>query len=211
MCRKTPMQTDALILAAQRLDALAYAALLQGRGHSVRAAALNAVPEWIALRDEVAFVLVLPRFEGPTSFFDLRMLANVFGGGRLVVALDSVEPTFVAAVHQLRLGGLLSREQAAESLLDAIGEVCARRTYVAPTLQVIVDRSEAQTVPLTRLSERQVETMRLRGRGLPLKEAALEMDVSYKTADTYRSSLFRKLGVRNRVALMRFAADHGLL
>jgi len=42
-------------------------------------------------------------------------------------------------------------------------------------------------------------------RGMRLRDAAASMSVSYKTADSYRTSLLRKLGVRDRVELARLA------
>jgi DNA-binding NarL/FixJ family response regulator len=45
----------------------------------------------------------------------------------------------------------------------------------------------------------------LLARGLTLREAASKMTVSYKTADSYRTSLLRKLGLRDRVDLARYA------
>ena len=55
------------------------------------------------------------------------------------------------------------------------------------------------------LSQREVELLPLLARGLKLRDAAHKMMVSYKTADSYRTSLLRKLGIRDRVELARYA------
>ena len=40
---------------------------------------------------------------------------------------------------------------------------------------------------------------------MTLRNAATKMTVSYKTADSYRTSLLRKLGLHDRVELARYA------
>ena len=56
-----------------------------------------------------------------------------------------------------------------------------------------------------RLSRREAELLPLLAGGLTLRDAAFQMAVSYKTADSYRTSLLRKLGVHDRVELARYA------
>jgi two-component system response regulator NreC len=55
------------------------------------------------------------------------------------------------------------------------------------------------------LSRRETELLPLLAGGLKLQEAASRMNVSYKTADSYRTSLLKKLGLRSRVDLTRYA------
>lgn len=62
-----------------------------------------------------------------------------------------------------------------------------------------------QELTLPRLSRRETELLPLLARGLSLRDAAARMAVSYKTADSYRTSLLRKLGVKDRVELARYA------
>ena len=59
--------------------------------------------------------------------------------------------------------------------------------------------------PPIRLSRRETELLPLLARGLTLRDAAATMSISYKTADSYRSSLLRKLNIRDRVELARYA------
>ena len=43
------------------------------------------------------------------------------------------------------------------------------------------------------------------------KEIAQQLDVSIKSVETYRARLMDKLGLKNRVDLIRFALDNGVL
>ena len=67
-------------------------------------------------------------------------------------------------------------------------------------------RFDAIELPYNLLT-RDIETelLPLLAQGLTLREAAARMAIGYKTADSYRTSLLRKLGVRDRVELARYA------
>jgi ATP/maltotriose-dependent transcriptional regulator MalT len=64
--------------------------------------------------------------------------------------------------------------------------------------------------PLTDLTRRELEVLRLLAQGLPDKKIALELSIGLETAKTHVRSIFSKLGVPNRVAAARHALKHGL-
>jgi len=65
--------------------------------------------------------------------------------------------------------------------------------------------------PVTRLSRREVEVLRLLAQGFSNRQVGLRLEVSVKTVETYRTRLFKKLGLRGRPALVRYALRAGLL
>ena len=60
------------------------------------------------------------------------------------------------------------------------------------------------------LSPRELEVFHQLVNGLRAKDIARLLDISPKTVDTYRASLFRKLNVHDLVGLVKFAIDRGL-
>lgn len=60
-------------------------------------------------------------------------------------------------------------------------------------------RGAARANGSPRLSRRETELLPLLARSLTLRDAAVQM------ADSYRSNLLRKLGIRDRVELARYA------
>jgi DNA-binding NarL/FixJ family response regulator len=64
---------------------------------------------------------------------------------------------------------------------------------------------------LQSLSPREREVLDLVLKGLRNREIAKELCVSMKTVDTHRTRINRKLGCAGSAALVRFAADNGLL
>ncbi|MBI4421277.1 MAG: response regulator transcription factor [Gemmatimonadetes bacterium] len=62
-----------------------------------------------------------------------------------------------------------------------------------------------------RLSPREREVLHLTVEGLTSKEIATRLGISPRTAEAHRAHLMHKLGVRNRVELIRYAAELGIV
>lgn len=63
---------------------------------------------------------------------------------------------------------------------------------------------------LTTLSEREIEVLKLIAQELNTNQIAERLFVSVNTVETHRKNLFRKLGVKNALGLIKFAIRHGL-
>jgi DNA-binding NarL/FixJ family response regulator len=61
------------------------------------------------------------------------------------------------------------------------------------------------------LSRRERDVLRLLARGYTNRQAAEELGLSVRTVEAHRASLMTKLGLRNRVELVRWAAANKLL
>lgn len=61
------------------------------------------------------------------------------------------------------------------------------------------------------LSKREREVLQLLAQGYTNQQVAASLSVSIKTAETYRARVFQKLGFRDRVDLVRYAVEIGIL
>ena len=61
------------------------------------------------------------------------------------------------------------------------------------------------------LSDREREVLMRIARGFSNKEIAAELELSVKTVETYKARVAEKLGLRSRVAIVRYAAEQGWL
>jgi NarL family two-component system response regulator LiaR len=79
---------------------------------------------------------------------------------------------------------------------------------------VASDASAAGAAPITtrldRLTDREIEVLRLIGKGLSRCEIAKELHRSPKTIDGHQERLLKKTGLASRTELMRFAIREGL-
>ncbi|MFW2477767.1 MAG: response regulator [Sediminibacterium sp.] len=62
-----------------------------------------------------------------------------------------------------------------------------------------------------RLTEKELEFIRLASSNLTYKDIAAQMKVQPKTLENYRDSTFQKLGINNRAALTLYAMQNGIV
>jgi DNA-binding NarL/FixJ family response regulator len=65
--------------------------------------------------------------------------------------------------------------------------------------------------PLSKLSPRQIEVLRLIAQGLTTRQIAQHLVLSEKTIETHRSAVAQRLGIRDVAGLVRYAVRVGLV
>ena len=131
---------------------------------------------------------------------------------QLKIVLMSVDDTPGFAQRALAGGasGYVLKERADEELPEAVTAVVRGERYVSP---VVAERLAEIRRALTggQLSARETEVLRLIALGYTNVEIATQLGVSPRTVETHRAHVHRKLGVRTRAELVRYALKHGLL
>jgi DNA-binding NarL/FixJ family response regulator len=136
-------------------------------------------------------------------------------GHELPVLILSMYSEEQYAVRALRAGafGYLSKESAPEELIGAIRKVSQGRKYVTSTLaeKMAVDLDADAKRPLhERLSDRELQVMRLIALGKSVKEIADDLSLSVKTISTYRARILEKLHLKNNLDVIRYAIENRL-
>lgn len=133
------------------------------------------------------------------------------------VLILSLYPEGQYARRALRAGasGYLTKDSAPEELTVAIRRILRGGRYVSSALaeQLAADLSQpaaGQPGP-ERLSDRELEVLRLIGRGETATQVAQRLGLSVKTVSTYRTRLLEKLELQTTADLIRFAVDEHLL
>lgn len=132
----------------------------------------------------------------------------------LPVVIVSAHPEDQYAVRLLRAGasGYITKETAADVLVQAVKRVAGGGRYISETLaeflagEVLDSGVEAHKL----LSNREYEVLAMIGEGRTVTEIADHLCLSVKTISTYRARLIEKLGVRTTAELIRYAVDHHL-
>ena len=103
-------------------------------------------------------------------------------------------------------------------MLQAIRTIARGGTYIdaAITADALVAPARAMAAGsgrtvTPRLSPRETETLRLVARGYSNKEIAAQLDVSVKTIETHKGNAMHKLGMVNRIDIVRYAMLQGWL
>lgn len=121
----------------------------------------------------------------------------------------------------LRAGasGFILKDAPASDIIRATKTVAEGNSWLDPAVTGrVLERYRTGVSPrtetsglLSSLSEREVEVLKLIGRGATNPEIAETLFISETTVKSHIGSIFRKLNLRNRAAAVVFAFDHGLV
>ena len=132
--------------------------------------------------------------------------------GVVMLTMHADEQHVVAA---LRAGarGYVLKTQAADALTQAIRQVAEGFTYLTPSVtQVVVDAYLAgREAPPNPLTPRECEVLQLVAEGRTTKEIAGLLDLTVKTAESYRARIMEKLAIHDTAGLVRYAIRHGII
>lgn len=112
----------------------------------------------------------------------------------------------------LRAGasGYLNKQDSSEHLVDALRTLKAGKRYISHDLAdhlltMSLDGCKETDDPVSRLSCRELEVLRLIGNGLTSGAIAERLFLSTHTIDTHRENIKRKLGISSAPELARYA------
>ncbi|MBV8211205.1 MAG: response regulator transcription factor [Burkholderiaceae bacterium] len=189
-------------------------ALLERAGHVVVAEAANgreAVDLAAAHRIEVAIVdLLMPILNGVDA---TRELTRVSPHTRTILLTMHADRPYVVEAMQAGAKGYVLKTQAGEDLVRAIEEVSRGALYVSPGVAVslvdaILDKDES---PASLLTPRERQILQLIAESKSTKQIARILGISYKTAESHRSRLMKKLDIHETAGLVRYAVRRGLV
>src|SRR5882757_2880318 len=163
--------------------------------------------------DEQPDISVLDINLPTVSGFELarRILARD-PSARIIMFSMNDDPIFAARAIELGAKGYVAKTGDPCDLVEAIREVGKGRTYLPPAMArsiAFAGPAFAQN-PLSKLTSREMEILRLLTAGKSLSEIAWLVQSSYKTVANTSSIMRQKLGVRTSVELVRFAIESGV-
>lgn len=161
--------------------------------------------------DVVVMDIRMKRVNGATATANIR---SVNGPPVLVLTTFDDDETLAAA---LRAGaaGFVVKTARGEDILRAIATVAAGDAWIDPSvggrvLSAYRERTPQDTPDLAALTERELDVLKVVGRGLNNREAADALYVSEATIKTHLGRVLTKLGLRDRIAVVVFAHDHDI-
>ena len=191
-----------------------FRALLEQAGFHVIGEAVNgrqAVELATKHKPDIAVLdLVMPLLNGLDAG---RQILSLNGGIRVILLTMHTEEYQIVAALRAGIRGYLLKTQAAEDLVQAIHEVLRGEVYLSPGVSRVlvegyVTRPTTAADPLT---AREREVLQLVAEGKTSKEIAALLDLSVKTAESYRSRIMDKLDIHDTAGLVRYAIRHGFI
>jgi two-component system response regulator NreC len=129
---------------------------------------------------------------------------------QIVLLTLEESPVFAAQVLAAGASGLVAKHHADSELPPAIRAAAFGKIYVSPSIAARLDVLRlAQSED--RLSQREVEVLRLIALGFTSVEIAHQLSLSPRTVESHRAHITGKLGLSTRAELVSYAIGRGLL
>jgi DNA-binding NarL/FixJ family response regulator len=168
--------------------------------------------------DVVLMDVRMPVMDGIEATRQITGEADGPGGPRIVMLTTFDLDEYVYDALAAGASGFLLKDVTAERLFDAVRVVAAGEALLAPTVtrRLIGEFARLRPrpprpTPLTVLTQRETEVLRLIAEGLSNTEIADRLVVSEETVKTHVSRVLSKLGLRDRTQAVIMAYESGLV
>lgn len=162
--------------------------------------------------DVVVLDVRMPQMDGIEL---LRRLNQRGDAAKVVLLTASLDDARLLEAFRLGASGLVLKESAPRLLVDSVRQVAAGEqswngNVIAGALRHVLQREQAVATAATVLTPREVEVTRMIAAGLRNKEIAGRLEITEGTVKFHLHSIYEKLQIEGRYALMSYARDHGL-
>jgi DNA-binding NarL/FixJ family response regulator len=145
-----------------------------------------------------------------------RTLQKDFKRIKLIFLTQHTDSYFVKEAFRAGASGYLLKQSAGDELITAIDQVLQGRPYITPLIAEDLipmileskDHSEGKGPDIT---PRQRQVLQLIAEGKSLKQVALILEISVRTAESHKYEMMQKLGVRTNAELIQYAFRIGLI
>jgi DNA-binding NarL/FixJ family response regulator len=163
--------------------------------------------------DLILMDLKMPIMNGVEATRQIRMK---YPEVKVLVLTTYADDEWVFDAIQAGASGYLLKDTPREGLIKAVRGTVTGKTYVDPSVagKVLDQVSSHQTQPATlitsKLTEREIEVLRLIARGLSNADIADQLFLSDGTVRNHVSAILAKLGVSDRTQAAVIAIKHGV-
>jgi DNA-binding NarL/FixJ family response regulator len=163
-------------------------------------------------------VLMDVRMKGMDGTTATSRIREIAGAPPVLVLTTFDDDAVLSAALRAGAAGFLLKDAPAEEIIRAVCVVASGGAYLDPAttgrvLSVFrgVGVQPTTAVTIADLTTREVDVLRMIGRGASNEEIADQLVITEATVKTHITRIFYKLGLRDRAAAIVFAFDYGLV
>jgi len=164
--------------------------------------------------DVVVMDISMPGMNGLVA---TRTLKQIQPDSVIVILTRHGDDAYLQELLRAGADGYVLKQSAASQLLQAIRATAVRGQYLDSALTARVTAGflaksgrKAQATGVS-LSERESEVLRLIAAGYSNKEIAAQLELSVKTVEVHKANAARKLGLKGRIDIVKYALLQGWL
>lgn len=159
------------------------------------------------LPDVVLMDLQMPVMDGPTAIAKLRA---AHPEARILVLTTYATDEFIWTALRAGAQGYLLKDASGDQLASAIRAIQAGQTHLSPAVAARLVAGPTATNP-EQLTPRELEVLRLLGRGRSNNEIALELTIAPRTVKVHVQNILGKLGATNRTEAVSIAVRQHII
>ena len=164
--------------------------------------------------DVVVMDISMPGMNGLVA---TRTLKQIQPDSVIVILTRHGDDAYLQELLRAGADGYVLKQSAASELLQAIRATAVRGQYLDSALTARVTAGflaksgrKAQATGVS-VSERESEVLRLIAAGYSNKEIAAQLELSVKTVEVHKANAARKLGLKGRIDIVKYALLQGWL
>jgi len=164
--------------------------------------------------DVVVMDISMPGMNGLVA---TRTLKRIQPDSVIVILTRHGDDAYLQELLRAGADGYVLKQSAASELLQAIRATAVRGQYLDSALTARVTAGflaksgrKAQVTGVS-VSERESEVLRLIAAGYSNKEIAAQLELSVKTVEVHKANAARKLGLKGRIDIVKYALLQGWL
>lgn len=132
----------------------------------------------------------------------------------IMLTMRNDEDVFNEAMD-IGVNGYILKENAIEDVINSIEAVAEGQTYLSPAVSgLLVQRSNQYTKRLPdfvhSLTHTELRIFKLVGQSKTSKEISEQLFISIKTVENHRTNICKKLNLKGKNSLLKFALEHKL-
>jgi DNA-binding NarL/FixJ family response regulator len=162
--------------------------------------------------DVILMDINMPKLDGLSC---TKMLRKKYPDVKVIALSQYDEKRFVKQMVKNGAKGYLLKDTDKETLAKAIKTVYGGESYFCERLSMRLISQELKTEDtkslFPKLTDREIEILRLIGREYSSQEIADKLFISFHTVESHRANLMSKAGVKNTAGLIRWATENDFL
>lgn len=163
--------------------------------------------------DIVIMDIAMPGMDGLST---TRLIKETGTEVKVLLLTQHENREYVIPALKIGASGYILKRAAADELVTAIKHIYSGKSYLDPyvTDVVVQDyrfKKDGLEDDYDSLTSREKEILIYLTKGCTNREIAQALCISAKTVDFHRTNIMRKLGIKNRIELIKFAMRKGLV
>ncbi|MCY1527297.1 Oxygen regulatory protein NreC [compost metagenome] len=166
--------------------------------------------EQLAIKKPTIILLDI-NMPGKTGLELVEILAKQYPSIAVIMLSMYSDKRFVQECKRMKVKGYVLKNASKEKLITAIQSVANGETYYDPVLEEHKNKhQDDEFIRKFSLTKRELEIIRLVKENHTAQDIANILFLSVFTVETHRRNINLKLGIKNTVGLINFAAEHGI-